>query len=391
MRTLDRYVLKNFVTPFLYCFLGFVAVWLVIDLSDNGSDFIKGDISLSGVAAFYFKQLPDITVICLPVGLLLALLYSLSRMSRSNELISMLTAGVSLPRILLPLFFAGLVGTAISLALNIHLAPKAQADKERRLKELTGSRQDTEFVAHLFRNRKANRTWYIEKVQLEKNLMRGAQIIQQDEAGNTQFQYYVRNAEFQPQTKTWYFDKGVIIKYDPEGNMTSKEILRGQTIISGWDENPRRIASANLKPEFLTVAELQDYLEYNSDFPDANLAPFRTHLQHRWALPWTCFVVVLFAAPLGIIYSRRGVLAGVASSIFIFAAFMFLTQLFLALGSGHRIPAAAAAWTPNILFLLTGLVLLWVRSSNRDFSSLNPATLFRHKGHPRPARTSMAS
>ena len=44
----------------------------------------------------------------------------------------------------------------------------------------------------------------------------------------------------------------------------------------------------------------------------------------------------------------------------------FLTHLFLALGEGDRIPAWAAAWTPNILFGAVGLILLYFRSTNRE-------------------------
>jgi hypothetical protein len=40
-------------------------------------------------------------------------------------------------------------------------------------------------------------------------------------------------------------------------------------------------------------------LHFNADFPATLLAPFRTHLHYRFALPWTCLVVVCIAAPLG--------------------------------------------------------------------------------------------
>ena len=58
-------------------------------------------------------------------------------------------------------------------------------------------------------------------------------------------------------------------------------------------------------------------MHFNADFPATLLAPFRTHLQYRFALPWTCLVVVCIAAPLGIGYSRRGVLSSVAAAVFL--------------------------------------------------------------------------
>src|SRR5207244_8729249 len=85
--------------------------------------------------------------------------------------------------------------------------------------------------------------------------------------------------------------------------------------IEHWSETPFRLSSANVRAEYLSVPELRQYLHFNADFPATLLAPFKTHLQYRLALPWTCLVVVFIAAPLGIGFSRRGVLSSVATSI----------------------------------------------------------------------------
>jgi lipopolysaccharide export LptBFGC system permease protein LptF len=120
------------------------------------------------------------------------------------------------------------------------------------------------------------------------------------------------------------------------------------------------------------VPELHDYLEFNSDFPSTLLAPFRTHFQYRLALPWTCLVVVFVAAPLGIGYSRRGVLGSVAAAIIlVFLHAYLMTHLFLALGEGDHISAWIAAWTPNLTFAVVGLYLLYLRASNREAFSFH--------------------
>jgi lipopolysaccharide export LptBFGC system permease protein LptF len=76
--------------------------------------------------------------------------------------------------------------------------------------------------------------------------------------------------------------------------------------------------------------------------------------------------VVCIAAPLGVGYSRRGVLASVATAVLLVFSMNFLTHLFLALGEGDRIAPSIAAWTPNILFATIGLYLLYLRASNRE-------------------------
>jgi lipopolysaccharide export LptBFGC system permease protein LptF len=52
--------------------------------------------------------------------------------------------------------------------------------------------------------------------------------------------------------------------------------------------------------------------------------------------------------------------------------FVLLTgrSLFLALGRANRLDPEIAAWGPLGALFLTGLFLLWLRSSNRDFASL---------------------
>src|SRR5712691_2052442 len=103
MRLLDRYILRNFLQAYLYCIAGFISIWLIFDVSDNISTFLDEHLSLSRVLHYYLTQVPEVLVILLPVSLLLGLLFCLSRMSRANEIVSMLTAGVGVPRVVLPL------------------------------------------------------------------------------------------------------------------------------------------------------------------------------------------------------------------------------------------------------------------------------------------------
>ena len=88
-------------------------------------------------------------------------------------------------------------------------------------------------------------------------------------------------------------------------------------------------------------------------------------------------MVVLFAAPLGIVYQRRSVIAGVATAIFLFLGILFFDNLFRALGGGDRgVSPLAAAWTTNVFFGLIGLVLLRQKALNRDKLPLTPGRLW---------------
>jgi lipopolysaccharide export LptBFGC system permease protein LptF len=53
-----------------------------------------------------------------------------------------------------------------------------------------------------------------------------------------------------------------------------------------------------------------------------------------------------------------------------FFSLVFFSSLFIALGKGGRVTPFTAAWGPMIAFFLVGLLLLWMRSTNREMPKL---------------------
>src|SRR5205085_1619343 len=219
MRRLDRYVVEQFLQAYLYCIAGFVSIWFIFDVSDNISSFLDQRISRTMILQYYLTQIPQIIVILLPVALLLALLFSLGRMSRSNEIVSMLTSGVSLPRILAPLFLVGLLSTAASTALNYSLAPHGEYARKRLLEDPQSRRQQLGLTAQIFRNRTDNRTWFIQQFYPGENVFQTVHIVQQDANDNIVTNYLATRAIYHPETHAWDFRQVKIVHYDEAGNI----------------------------------------------------------------------------------------------------------------------------------------------------------------------------
>jgi LPS export ABC transporter permease LptG len=362
VKLFDRYITRNFLQAYVYCIVGFIAIWLIFDISDSISSFFDLHFTFGRVLEFYATQIPQILVILLPVSLLLALLFVLGRMSRANEIVSMLTAGTSLLRVLTPLFILGILTTAACFALNYSVAPHAEMARKLFLSE---DKSGSGAEGQIFRNRRESRTWFIQRLRPKSNMFDNVEVLQQDSFDHVIMAFLAERAEYDPHDHAWTLSQAKIVHYDAAGNITS-ETMEPSVIIRHWSETPYRLHSANMRAELMSLPELRDYLNFNSDFPDTLLAPFRTHYHYRIALPWTCLVVVLIAAPLGVGFSRRGVLASVAMAILLVFALNFSTHFFLALGEGDRIPAWIAGWAPAIVFGTIGLYLLQLRTSNRD-------------------------
>ena len=390
---MDRYTVSSFLTPFSFCLAGFIAIWLIFDLVDNGPDFGANNVGFGTLIRFYFIQLPQVILFVLPVTLLLSLLYSLSRMSKANELISMLGAGRSMMRVLRPLFLFGLYASLICLVFNYQWAPRSEGYKQAMLDainsgEFKAQQKDRDKgrkssadkwskLGWLYVNETDNRTWFVGRVpyDLIYNNLNSIVIWQFDEERNLLISHRATSARWFFGNGIWKLNNGKTYTYGEDG----VPIIQSWSAleIPGWRETPWKVVSNSLNPEFLGIPGLTTYLRTNADYDDRRLAPFRTNWWYRWAEPLSCIVMVLVSAPLGIVYSRRGVLGGVAASIVIFASMYFMRGTFIALGQSGLLPPFVAAWGTNLLFAIIGGLLLFYRSRNREMPKLS--SLFQRK------------
>lgn len=370
MRLLDRYILKTLLVPLVYSFLGIVSIWLIQDMGDKLPSLIDAGTTFQQILRYYRSQIPLVVVFCLPIALLLAALYSLGKLSRSNEIVSMVATGISIARLLAPLYLVGLSATGITLALNYQLAPEAEIKSRTLFNELTDKKKRSkDLTAVLFRNREGNRTWYVERLAPDGSDARGVQILQQTDSGDAVWKLFARRATYNPQSKAWTFSKGELLELEANGKIVRQKSFETRDF-DNLDESMMRIVTADVLPENLGVPALENYLRMNRDLPESQLGSFKTHLHYRWALPWACLIVLLLAGGLGIAFSRRGVMQGVLTAIILFFALFVVRSLFVALGQGGRIPPGIAAWVPVVLFGLLGLWLIWLRSSGSNRSWL---------------------
>jgi lipopolysaccharide export LptBFGC system permease protein LptF len=159
-----------------------------------------------------------------------------------------------------------------------------------------------------------------------------------------------------------------VLVYTNQPGVLPQQILWPTLPMALFAETPEQIRSEikvgklnSFKSVRKAQLSIQEILEYRRLHPGGTNKDdmLDTKLHGRLAAPWTCLVVVLIALPFGAAAGRRNVAVGVASSIVICFAYFVLLQLALALGTSGRVEPWVAAWSPNALFALVGLVLTW--------------------------------
>lgn len=379
---LDRYTLRTFLAPLVFCFIAFTSLWLIMDLLDNMKDFQEAGTPMGRVVLFYAGMLPFIYVSVMPASLLLSVLYTLTKMSRANEIVAMLGIGRSVIQVLTPVLTAALVISITSMAANYHWAPRAEGNKKAVIRGFDARQKDSiREEALLYKDAVTRRLWHVAyfPFSLQSGRLRGLMVREQDATGQVTRVIHADSATWWPGGR-WSFYDGKEVDYVNGRPAVIRDFPkdaqgRSQLDITTFEETPWSMISDALKPEHLGVPEIISYLKAHPRDPREKLAPFRAHYHHRFALAWQSFALALVAAPLGIAYSRRGAVGGIAGSIFIFFALLFLNNLCLNLAKGSHVAAWLSSWIPHLLFGTLGLVLLHYRSQNKDLPRLSPARL----------------
>jgi lipopolysaccharide export system permease protein len=78
----------------------------------------------------------------------------------------------------------------------------------------------------------------------------------------------------------------------------------------------------------------------------------------KLAIPVTCIIIAIFGAPLATSTQRGGAAWGIGLSLGVTVTFLILIQLTRAIGAEDVLNPDLAAWLPNTVFALGGLVLL---------------------------------
>ena len=123
-------------------------------------------------------------------------------------------------------------------------------------------------------------------------------------------------------------------------------------------EAPADLMAKPRDPAELRYAELTQFIRsLERSGGDANV--LRVERALKVAIPVTCLVIALFGAPLATSTQRGGTAYGIGVSLATTVTFLMLIQLTKAVGKGGVVAPDIAAWIPNAIFALLGLILLF--------------------------------
>ncbi len=365
--TLDRYLLRQFFGIFAICLSALVMIWLLIDLSDKIGDIRSSKHMLRMVGIYYATRSPAILLLLLPYSLLLSLLYSLGKLSKSREIVAMIQSGRGVLRITMPLVVIGFFASLFSLGLNYHWAPVANGQVDDIIAEASG-KEATEATQVLYRNPKERRLWMIGTFPADYQKGRPLRNVEVTTTGKDQSietRISASSATWDRQRRQWVFENPVIGHFSPDG-APEYEQHEGPLKVETWTETPWQLIKPGLSAEYLGIPDLSTWLSgYSAQQTFVDPEPYLTQWHYRWALPFACLVTVLLATPLSIHFSRRGPGGAIVLAVMLSALMLLVSNIVLALGESGTLNPAVAAWLPDTTFAIIGIYLFHRRITGR--------------------------
>lgn len=350
MIRLDRYLLKELFFPFL---IGTVA--LVLMLQANTLIAILKIYNTDTIPATAMAQLilfktPEFLKITLPAGIALSTSLALSRLVRESELTAIRAVGCPIRRVIIPIAIVGFLTSVLSFVVSEKFQPEAEQRFKKVMREaaLLGP---TPTVANNVMLKLGNRGYvYVRSAQKRNNVVVINGIMLVDDRGDDRMAVGT--------AKTGSYDQGVwkfpdmIWRQFEDKRMVS--MFSKETVIDERIEIDDLFSSSPQAPE-LTLEELKEAIERGRSV-DADTSLLEIAYQVRFALPAACFCFAITGPVMAIMFGKRGGFVGVFISMLLVTAYLNIyvisTEIF---GKNGWFTPIAAAWFPNVVFLIFGI------------------------------------
>ena len=365
MRIIDRYVLRQVLPPMLLALLVFTFVLLIPGLIEYAEDFIAKGVSPLVVATAMLTLVPSALALTIPMSVLVGLLVAFARLSSDREFVAMQACGLSLVRLLRPVGLVAIVAWAATSYVYLVAVP----DSNQAFREITfnvlASKAEGEVRPRTFFDEFPNLVLYVQDVPASGGW--NGVFLSDRRAGGSSAVYVARHGRVainrERRTVEMLLESGARHTTDPEDAYEVFQFDRLVIVLDPETYFPRHGPQKGVNE--LTIAELRTQiaeLERNGQSPHNE----RMKIHQKFSIPVACLVFALIGIALGASNRRTGALGSFALGLGVI--FLYYVPMYLgpALTKGGLIAPWLAAWLPNIILGILGLLLFRWRGRSAD-------------------------
>lgn len=363
MRLLDRYIARQVFVSAIFS-VGVIIIILVLGnvFKEILRELAKRpDVSILFVLKFILLFIPISLSLAIPFSFLVSILLTFGRLSADSEFIAMRMAGLSMPRICVPIGVIAVFFTIICAIVNVSVTPWAKSQMEGMKASLFNQMKREPMMIFPDQQVMDELPDHLVFTRKEDGLLKGLQLIKMD--NNTPEAILVaREAKVSvdleaanPRMLLEMKDVNIMTRGEEGDFMVSTQPVYMETapFPVSLDEFKDRNEKSAMKPDNAQMGTLIERIA-DSSLPDEIRDSNRIELSKRFAFSVSCLAFALIGVPLGITAQRRESSAGFILGMGI--AVTYYTLLEVAKGANDYHPHILV-WIPNLIFLGLGVHL----------------------------------
>lgn len=361
MLTLDRYIIKKYLSTFFFTALLFSIIAVTIDFSEHIEKFLDSKVSRREIVMdYYLNFIPHINGLLWPIFSLIAVIFFTSRMARNTEVVAMLNAGMSYYRFLRPFIISASILAVIYLLGNHFLFPNG--NKRKLAFENTyifpGNIRVKSNNIHLFIGPETK--VFISNYHKHDSTGTGFRLEKYDDL-HLVYLLKARAFEFIDSTKQWRLRDYEVRRWeDGKEYFTSARNMSFDTTLALY---PSDFVYFINDKEQMTSKELLQFIRYEKERGVGISKVMESEYHRRWAEPFTIIILTLIGVSIASRKQRGGMGIHLAMGAGLGAFYVFLSKFALTFSTNLGMPPVVAMWLPNVLF--SGLAYRLIRKAQK--------------------------
>jgi len=357
---ISRYIFKEMIPPFVINLVFFTFMFLMTRILEITDMIVNYGVNLGTVVKIMGFTMPFFLQFIIPMSVMMAVLLTFLKMSTDNEIIALKAGGVSLYRLLPPVFIFALVGVVLTGFTAIYGLPTGRMAIKRLLYEVAVNNTEIGLKPRTFNDAFSGVMLYVNKIeQATRTLL---DVFIEDQRSNDVVSTVVspRGRIFsQPEQGVFQLRlyNGSINQVDVKDRTAHTVQFETYDIRLDIQKNVGVAAGGPKNQEEMSIPELLAYIEKAQKKDDRYYLTLM-EFHKKFSLPFSCLFLALLAVPLGVQSRQAKRSFGVGLGLIYFLFYYLMLSAGWVFGETGAYPPLIGMWVPNLVMGVIGLFLL---------------------------------
>ena len=358
-RTLTTYLASEVLPPFFFGLMAFTLMLLIARILKLVELVVNRGVPILQIGKLFALILPTFLETTVPMALLLGVFLGLGRLSSDHEILALKASGVSPVQILLPVGAIALIISMVTLLITTQVRPAANTALRKELYNIAKNRVASGLKEKVFNDDFPKVLIYIEELVPPGETAKGVLIVdrrkpdrEQDIFGKVAFIF----SDEETQTINFKLFEGTIYEKLQKRPGFSRTRFNTYDFTLDPEEVLGPSRQKDPTPKELSLRRLNKVIQLKRE-EGLKPTPELIEFHQRFSFAFSPLTLCLLAVSLVMVPTRTRASRswGFALCLSWLLAYYALLSMGKALGERGMLPAAVAAWLPNIVLTLIAI------------------------------------